>query len=383
MQAPHRVLASLSLAVIMGLLLTTTSCTTYGINLNSSPSSGGSNSSHSYNGTASVGDFYTLTEDDTANTVTYTDVTNSLTGTVPFTTTDHIHYTFTDPTHNLIKGVAVPGYAMILESQKSGPTSSTPALITAVQSGPITLASLLGSYNLMQFRTTNGGLAIGSVTLTSSALSISGYSPYGATTGSANGYNNVSQPASGIVEGPTGTYLTTPAPNPSTAFGTAGPNATFIVDVDFGSVLGLQKAASAAFQSASAGTYVGVAYGKTGATSNGPTETGTGVFTDVALNISSGGVVTLTNPATDAIISTGTLIPVSNVSYIFNGTANEVTDPCFGLFTYRTTTATSQTDVFVSFGLGGSGSAAFAMFTSALPLNGSSPYNYLYGVAVP
>jgi hypothetical protein len=382
MHAPRRVLASLSLATILGLLLTVTSC-----NGNTTPFTyphAPAPTSFSYNGTASVGDFYTIAENDTTNTIAYTDVTNGLTATVPFTTTDHIHYTFTDPIHNLIKGVAVPGYAMILESSKSGPSSSTPALVTAVQSGPVNLASLAGSYNAMQFRTTNGGLAIASFTVSPSTLNITGYSPFGSTGGSAYAFENVSFPLTGSVEGSSGTYVTIPS-NSSTVFGTTGAGASVLIDVDFGSVIGVQKATSAAFQAANAGTYTGVAYGKTGATYNGGTqiETGTGTFADVALTITSGGVATLTNTATSAVISTGTLIPVSSASYIYNGTANEVTDPCYGLFTYRITTGSSQTDVFVSFNLGGSGSAAFSMFTAALPLNVSSPYNYLYGVAVP
>jgi len=381
MQAPHRVLASLCLAAVVGLLLTITSCTNY--SAGTYPSSGGS---HSYNGTASIGDFYTLAEDDAADTITNTDVTKGLTGTVPFTTTDHIHYTFTDPTNNLIKAVAVPGYAMILESTKSGSSSSTKALITAVESGPINLTTLPGSYNFMQFRTAGGGPSAGSVILSSSTISNSGYSPYGATAGGSNAYSSVSQSTSGTVVSPSGTYLTAPPPLGGTVFGTVGTGGTLIVDTGFGSILGMQKATSAAFQAANAGTYTGVVYGKTGAVSigGGPETGGTVAFTDVALTLTSTGVATLTNTDTSTVISTGTLIPVSTASYFYNGTSNEVTDPCYGLFTYRITVpGVSQTDVFVSFGLGGSNTVTFEMFTAALPLNSSSPYNYMYGVAVP
>lgn len=374
MHAPQSKLSSICLAAVVGLLLTATSCST-----TAAPASG-----HAYNGTASVGDFYTISENDTADTITYTDVTNGLTGTVPFTTADHIHYTFTDPTSNLIKAVAVPGFAMILESSKSGATSSTPALITAVESGPITLASASGTYNMMQFRTSAGGLAIAAATVTSSTLSITGYSPLGATTlNPSSTYENVSFPLTGSTESANGTYVTVPA-NSSTVFGTTGTGASILVDVDFGSVIGLQQATSAAFQTSNAGTYTGVAYGKTGATYNGTTETGTGVFTDVTLTITNGGVVTLTNANTSAVISTGTLIPISTASYFYNGTSSEVTNPCYGLFTYRTTVpGVSQTDFYIDFNLGGSGSAAFSMFTTPLPLSSSNPYNYLYGVAVP
>jgi len=55
---------------------------------------------------------------------------------------------------------------MIIQAGKTGPGSNTPALITAVESGPISLSTFEGhSYNYMQFRTSSGGVSIGSVTI--------------------------------------------------------------------------------------------------------------------------------------------------------------------------------------------------------------------------
>jgi hypothetical protein len=69
---------------------------------------------------------------------------------------------------------------------------------------------------------------------------------------------------------------------------------------------------------------------------------------------------------------------VADASYIYDGTANKLSDPCYGMFTFRTT-ANSQQDVFVSF----QGKAViFASFQTALPLTNYAPYTYFYGVGL-
>jgi hypothetical protein len=51
--------------------------------------------------------------------------------------------------------------------------------------------------------------------------------------------------------------------------------------------------------------------------------------------------------AQGATLVTAQLTPVGDASYLVG--AGELTDPCFGLFTFRITTASSQRDVFVTF----------------------------------
>src|SRR5271170_2900143 len=68
---------------------------------------------HSYNGTASVGDFLTLTVDPTAQTIAYTNHTNGDTGTVPYTVNSDGSYAIADPNGNLIAAYEVPGYALV------------------------------------------------------------------------------------------------------------------------------------------------------------------------------------------------------------------------------------------------------------------------------
>jgi hypothetical protein len=73
-----------------------------------------------------------------------------------------------------------------------------------------------------------------------------------------------------------------------------------------------------------------------------------------------------------------TLTPVADVSYLY-GTSGELSDPCYGLFTFRITTASAQQDVFVTF----MGQAMlFSSFTANLPWNSAGTYNYFYGVGL-
>ncbi|MGC1225783.1 MAG: hypothetical protein WA859_04830, partial [Candidatus Sulfotelmatobacter sp.] len=66
-------------------------------------------------------------------------------------------------------------------------------------------------------------------------------------------------------------------------------------------------------------------------------------------------------------------------SYLY-GSSGELSDPCYGLFTFRITTATGQQDVFVTF----MGQAMlFSSFTANLPwASPAGTYNYFYGVGL-
>src|SRR6201999_4651596 len=103
-------------------------------------------------------------------------------GTVPYVVNADGTYSLNDPKGNLVAAYEVPGYALIIEAAKTGPSLNTLALITAVESGQISLSTFEGhAYNYMQFRTAAGGLEVGSVSINSSAIgSNSSYWPYGA-----------------------------------------------------------------------------------------------------------------------------------------------------------------------------------------------------------
>ena len=86
-----------------------------------------------YNGTASVGDFLTISIDSTVHTIDYINHTNGDSGTVPYTVNVDGTYTVTDPQGNILAAYEVPGFVLLVETAKSGPTHNTPALITAIE----------------------------------------------------------------------------------------------------------------------------------------------------------------------------------------------------------------------------------------------------------
>src|SRR5258708_26907359 len=204
-----------------------------------------------YNGTASVGDFLSLTLDPAAHTRAYSNKSNGDSGTVPYTVNADGTYALNDPTGNLVAAYEVPNYALLIQAAKTGPNHNTPALITAVQSSPISIATWAGhSYNYMQFRTSSGGLEVGSANLDALGhLGISSYWPYGAMNNNpSRPFNTGSFDHTRLQNDPSGTFLKMadiPGPGFDYIFGT--PNGVFAVDTTNGAILGLQKPASKNF----------------------------------------------------------------------------------------------------------------------------------------
>ena len=334
-----------------------------------------------YNGTASVGDFLTITIDTTAHTMSYSNVSNGDSGTIAYTVNGDGSYTLNDPAGNLTAAYEVPGYALVIAAHKTGPNHNTPALITAVESGPISLSTFANhSYNYMQFRTAAGGLEVGSVQIGATTGQNSSYWPYGAlNSGAGSPFNTGTLDFSHAVEATSGTYLSAPDDGGGNdyIFGTSG--GFFIVDTQNGSILGLKKAASKDFDASFAGTYKAMYYQKTGAaTGQGNVETGTPALGAATLTITAGGGVTISD-GQGTVLAQSTLTPVADASYLY-GTSGELQDPCNGLFTFRVTTGSNQQDVFVTF-VGNA--VVFSAFSADLPWNTSNgTYDYLYGVGL-
>jgi hypothetical protein len=333
-----------------------------------------------YNGTASVGDFLNITLNPAAHTITYINKSNGDAGTVPYIVNADGTYTLNDPTGNLIAAYEVPNYALLIQAAKTGPTHNTPALITAVQSSPITIATWANhSYNYMQFRTNSGGMEIGSATLNAVGdITISHYGPYGAMNNDPNGsFGGSTFDHTLLQNDPAGTFLKMANDGGigfDYIFGT--PNGVFAVDNSNGSILGLQKAASKDFDPTWAGTYKAIFYQKNGAqTGLDNVETGAAGLGKATLTISAAGVVTIQDGQAAQML-TATLTPVADAPYLYDGTTNKLHDPCWGLFTFRIISGASQQDVFVTFV---DRAILFASFTS----NGQgNPYDYLYGTGL-
>jgi hypothetical protein len=340
---------------------------------------------HSYNGTASVGDFLTITINSTALTLTYKDLTNGLSGTIPYTVNANGSYTLDDPNGHLISAYEVPGYALVIQANNVGPNSDTAALITAVESGPITLSTFANnSYNYMSFRTSFGGVEIGSISIGATSGTNTNYWPYGnVSPGSGGAFGGGTMDFSGLTESASGTYISGTVPGSGggtdTVFGTA--SGFFIVDTPNGSIIGLPKAATSAFDPSVAGTYNGIFYEKANVTmANGTNvETGTPSNGQATIVVTAAAGITVTDSNGNTIIN-ATLTPVANSSFLYGtGSDGKLTDPCNGLFTFRAVTGTYEHDVFVTF-VGNS--VVFSKFSANLPWSQSSGYSYWYGVGL-
>jgi len=367
------------------LLVALTGClsTTPTTSTTTSPASSSAN--RLYNGTASVGDFLTVTVNSSAQTISYDDISNGETGTgIPYTVNADGSYSIADPAGNLVAGYEVPGYALLIEANKMGPSENTMALVTAVESGQISLATVAGTYNYMQFRTSIGGADVGSVTVGSTSATSTSYWPFGEIAGNNDAFGGQAMPFTGAVEDSSGTFMTMPDPGGTgnaTIFGTA--NGFFIVDTANGSILGLPQASSSAFDSSYAGTYAGILYEKTNVTPGpGNTEVGTPSFDTVSLAVQASGAVIMTDPAGNTLAN-GTLTPVANASYLFNGSGTELTNSCNGLFTFRINGGGMQKDFFFTFvNNNGTSAVLFSKFWAPSPWATASTYNYFYGVGL-
>jgi archaellum component FlaF (FlaF/FlaG flagellin family) len=333
-----------------------------------------------YNGTASVGDFLTITVDSSAQTIAYHNYTNGQNGTVPYTVNADGSYTITDPNGNLLAAYEIPGYAMVVEAANAGPSQDTAALITAIESVPASIQTFAGqNFNYTQFRTSDGGVEIGAVTIDSSGnITARSYDPGAIMWSQASYFNGGTMLASGMQEDPSGTFFTVTdeSGSHSTVFGTQ--NGLWAVDNNNGGILGLPKASSKAFDSASAGTYNAIYYEKPNAQMINNSEVGTAVEGKATITVTATGDVTVTDSQSN-VMANGTLMPVADAPYIYDGTQNTLPDPCYGLFTFRILTASWHQDVFVSF----QGHAIiFSSFGTALPIQNNGTYTYFYGIGL-
>lgn len=338
------------------------------------------NAVRAYNGTAAVGDFLTISIDSNAYTIAYHNYTNGQTGTVPYTVNADGGYTITDPQGNLLSAYEVPGSVMVVEAANAGPLHDSAALITAVESVPASVNTFAGqNFNYIQFRTRDGGVEIGNVTIDPQGnITARSYDPGGIMWTPSNYFNGGTFAASGLQEDASGNFFTVVEQDGSTStvFGTE--SGLWAVDNDNGAIIGLPKASSKAFNSASAGTYSAIYYEKPNAQMQNNVEVGTPVEGKASITVGAAGAVTITDSRNN-VMASGTLAAVADTPYVYDGTPNTLPDPCYGMFTFRTLTASLHQDVFVTF----QGNAViFTSFQTALPVQNNGTYTYFYGVGL-
>lgn len=335
-------------------------------------------STSSYSATATYGDFITISVDRAAMSISYTNWTNGMTGTVPYTLAADGSYEITDPSGNLVTAYEVPGFALVVAAMKTGPQADTPSLILAIEKQPITKAAMANAAkNFMQFRTNSGGMELGFALIDGqSNITTGGYWPYGAVNGGGSAFNSGTMPGSSLSDGPDGTYMILTDPmsgEVDTIFGTTG--GFLAVDTPNGSIVCVNQQPVKDFDPAWAGTYKAILYSKSGCTTGmGNVELGTADVDRGTLAIDAAGQVTITDTQ-NQVVANSTVTPLADNPAIVGGVG--LADPCNGLFYF---TVGDQT-VYAMFL---DGALLFSSFTPTVdPMSGMvTTYDYFYGVGL-
>ncbi len=345
--------------------------------------------SHTYSGTASVGDFLTVSLDSVAHTMHYKNTTNGQDYSVGYTVASDGTYTFADPSGNLVTGYESPGFAMVIEANLAGPNADTPALITAIESATVTSEVFQNKdYNYMQFRTNSGGIEVGHVTCDGSGnISPNHYWPFGAFNG--NGASEVfgasTLPTVGLTSNADHSALmltTTDHGQTETDYIFATTGGFLAVDTPNGAIVCMQSRANGNFDAATmAGSYQAILYQKNGCqTGIGNVETSTSqAIIKGTVTFSSTGLVTVVGSNGTTVVNNAPLTKFSDRTDLYG--VGKVTDPCNGFFTFTTTdSAGVQQDIFVAFM---DRSILMSSFTGHPPV-GMTPmtYDYFYGLGL-
>ncbi len=378
-------------------------------------SCGGDSGIRKYTGTAGVGDFLEVVVDPAAGTIAYKNLSNGDCDTVSFTEAVDGSYAITDgnnpdypladdpdcteddPQGNLLAALEIPGFALLLHAAKVGPNSDTEAIVFAIDQQPITGIGLGGTtYNFMQFRA-HGGIEVGAVDFDPEAGSIttSRFWPFAVVSG---------QPSEEIVNDgaaaggatpeldPTGSYYIIDEEGEGTSYVFGTRSGMFAVDNPNGAILGFEQVASDDFDPSLAGDYSAVVYHKVGADETGGGETGgtldlyKATITIAANNTNPDGDgdaddlnITIQNDEDTVTVINNLLLDAAadQTGYLVGGSYLNNSLP--GIFTKRTTGASTREDLFVTF-------LDRAMLFLYFKVNDTGTttgtYDYFYGAAL-
>jgi hypothetical protein len=350
---------------------------------------GGSNTStkHDYNGTASVGDFITLTIDRDASVLHWANGTNGETGEAPFTVdTDGALLVAADD-GQIKKAYEIPGYGVVALDPKAGPGHDRQSPVFLWEKTAATKSQFKAmTMNFIQFR--NSGafeVGCGSIAADGSAINHSGYLPeqvifgqsqfspgqtlpiLSAAPANPSTFNGVVlgdrsdgtisfQPYKSVIPGPDG--------SPGVLF-KAG--SSWVIDVDNGSVFLLDAPSTKAWQASNAGTYHLMGWRVSGMTST--PASGTGGFIETTVTIDEAGQMTIADPGGAAQVVS--LVPFADDGDVSG--AGKVDVACNGLFTNG---AGDPNDKLVA------GFVGKNLFFGFAKLTGGTTGEFVYGVAL-
>lgn len=304
-----------------------------------------------YKASAALGDFLELTVDTTAATITYTNVTNGVSGTDVAMTTDSDGFITFGADANLATGVEVPGSVFIFHTKTAGKTKDKKGFALGLSVKPYTEAAFPAQLmNYMQFRTNNGGFEVGFIDARTDTLTHQYFAPSacwdnGGTGAIADGVGEPSAfplDATAFTMSDDKTYITktfaatTEEPeNTVTIFQTETNDV--VIDMDNGSIFAFKARADDTLPS---GAFTGLLFGRDDAQAmQGNTETGTDLLTRLRV-VFTGAEFTWAEDGKE--LFAGTAVPL-NTEVTMDGGRK-----MFGAFTCRVVDGTATTDlVFV------------------------------------
>ena len=373
-------LASLTLAMVSGVI----GCSSpFSSSTSAAPAA--PVTAHNYTGTASVGDFISMSFDSGARTFTYVNHTNGLSGSGTYTVNLDGSYALSDSSGCFTDAYEVPGFALVLRGTKTGPAQDTVSLVTALQSQVNTVAGVADqNYNYMQFRTNSGGLEVGFVSMGPQAqVTSASYWPFGASQQVPEAFHPADTfPGQPSEDAASGALKLTIVDNGASVdnYIFATNSGLLAVDTGNGSLVCFHQATGSAFNPAVAGTYRALAFAKSGATTGaGNVETPTvGTVTKYSISLDTSGLISVTD-SSSAVVASGTIAPFD--STLTNGIGNA----CPGMFhlTIPRTAADGMTAVNQELFLTFVGDAVmFSSFEPDPQPTDNRTYDYFYGVAL-
>jgi hypothetical protein len=339
--------------------------------------------SHDYNGTASVGDFLTVTIDRDASVIHWANGTNGESGQAPFTVDTDGALLVAADTGQVKKAYEIAGYGVIALDPNAGPSHDRPSPVFLWEKTAATKADFEAmAMNFIQFR--NSGafeVGCGSIGADGSTITHSGYLPEQVIFGQSQFSPNQTLP-----------IRSTPPADPNTfdgvqlndnsdgtiafqAYKTSIPGkdgnpgvlfkagSSWVIDVDQGSVFLLDAPTTKDWQASNAGTYHLMGWKVTGLSS---TVAGTGTFFETTVALDAAGQMTVNDPAG------GAAKVVSLVPFADDGDVAAVGVACNGLFTNG---AGNGNDKLVA------GFVGQNLFFGSAKLGGTTG-DFVYGVAL-
>jgi hypothetical protein len=279
---------------------------------------------HTYNGTAAVGDFLTITVDRGARTMSFRNWTTGNSGVLSFVEDADGTLVVTDADPEIVKANEIPGFALVAEDRKAK-DGKQQALVFAFEQVPAQVSDFRNlSLASIEFRTSNGGTELFCASLDpSGAFTGAGYIPldqqfwppgFNAKSGTFDASADTTVTGALLLAGK-------PGEPPVRLFKTS--SGAWVGDGPGGSGLWFPSSPTSAFDAGAAGTYFMQGYSKTG---EGPSDTGiTGApafFSEVVTLSASGALSDGTNT-----------VQLEPLRAKYPGTLVDI-DACNGLFAF-------------------------------------------------